>query len=268
MNLLWRLLVIPVAVLIAVFAVRAVVFQAPTDHPVHVLERWFEAHPDKLTDQAMREIGAAAAKGGVMPASASRAMAEVARQSPLSPIPFLVAGTTAQMDGNGQRAEALFVAARLRDPRAPAARYFLAERYFRTSRIAAGLVEMAALTALAEKASEPLAPALAAYARSPGAVPHLRRFFAGSPVARDRTLWALADNPANADLILALAPPLPARQSPPPDWPVRLVNSLIAADDYAGADRVWRRLNGTKHTVCCTIHNFAIGRRRRRSTGS
>ena len=247
MTILRPLIVIPVAMLIAIFAIRAVVFQAPTDHPVRSLQRLFAAHPDQLTDRAMREIGSAAAKGGVIPASARRAMVAVAIQKPLSPVPFLVAGTNAQIDGSGQRAEALFLAARLRDPRAPAARYFLADRYLRTNRIAAGLVEMAALTAIAEKASAPLAPALAAYARSPGAIPQLRQFFAGSPAVRDRTLTTLADNAANADIIMALAPPLPARQSPPPNWPERLVNSLIAAGDYASADRVWRQINGTKH---------------------
>ena len=241
------LLVLPIAVLLAVFATRAMVFQAPDDHVLRQLQPMFAGHPDALIDRAMGEIGAAAAKGGAMPESARRAMGDAARKDPMAPEPYLVDGTIAQMKGDGGRAEALFAAARLRDPRTPAARYFLADRYLRTNRIAAGLVEMAALTRISEKASQPLAPALAAYARTPGAIPQLRKFFAGAPLIRDSTLYILASDPANTNLILALAPPLPIHQTPPPDWQAALVRSLVAAGNTAAAEDIWRRINGIRN---------------------
>ena len=241
------LFVLPLAVVVAGFAIRAMAFQAPGDHPLHLLQPMFPGHPQALIDRAMSEIGAAAAKGGGMPSVARQAMMIVVRKDPLAPTPFLVDGTIAQIGGNDRRAEALFIAARLRDPRAPAARYFLADRYLRTNRIAAGLVEMAALARISEKASQPLAPALAAYARNPGAIPQLKQFFAGAHATRDTTLDILSADPANANLVLALAPPLPLRQVPPPNWQVTLVRALVAAGNYAAAEDIWRRINGITH---------------------
>lgn len=241
------LIVLPIAFLLAVFAIRAMVFQAPADHPLHALQPMFPGHPQLLIDRAMSEIGAAAANGAGMPAAARQTMMIAGRKAPLAPTPFLVDGTIAQISGNDRRAEALFIAARLRDPRAPAARYFLADRYLRTNRIAAGLVEMAALARISEKASQPLAPALAAYARSPGAIPQLKQFFASAHATRDMTLEILSADPANADLVLALAPPLPLRQTPPPAWQVVLVRALVTAGNYAAAENIWRRINGITH---------------------
>ena len=169
------LLILPLAAIIAVFARRAMAFQAPVDHPLHSLRPMFPGHPQALIDRAMGDIGAAAAKGAGMPSSATQQMMIAARKDPLAPTPFLIEGTIAQLAGHDRRAEALFLAARWRDPRAPAARYFLADRYLRTNRIAAGLVEMAALARISERASQPLAPALAAYARSPGASTRIAR---------------------------------------------------------------------------------------------
>lgn len=240
------LIVLPVALLLALVAVRATVFLSPADHSLRALQPLFPGHAEALVDRAMREIGTSAAKGGPMPVSAHQAMMSAARKAPLAPEPYLVEGTIAQIAGDGPRAERLFVAARMRDPRAPAARYFLADRYLRTNRIAAGLNEMAALARLSEKASEPLAPALAAYARTPGAVPQLRQFFRNAPTNRDVTLNILAQDPANAGLVLALAPPLPLRQSPPPNWTISLVSALVTAGNHAAAEDVWRRINGVR----------------------
>ena len=240
------LVVLPVAVVLALVAVRAIIFLSPPAHPLRALQSMFPGHADALVDGAMREIGASAAKGGTMPVSAHQAILRAARKAPLAPEPFLVEGTIAQIGGDGPRAETLFLAARMRDPRAPAARYFLADHYLRTNRIAAGLTETAALARLSEKASEPLAPALAAYARTPGAVPQLRQFFRDSPVNGGRTLNILAQDPANAELVLALASPLPLRQSPPPNWSTSLVNSLVTAGNHAAAEDVWRRINGIR----------------------
>lgn len=237
------LVVIPLAVLLAIGAVRAMTFVAPGDHPLRAFAGWFSGHPDALTDQAMAEIGTAAARGGTVPLSAKAAMAAVAGARPLAPDPFLVEGTIAEMGGDQRRAERLFLAARNRDPRSEAARYFLADRYLKSGRVFAGLVEMGALARLSEKASQPLAPALAAFARSPGAIAELRRYFEVSPKVRDTTLAVLAEDPRNAPLVLALAP-APRPGAPPADWQERLIRALVVAGDYDGAEAIWTRVAG------------------------
>lgn len=237
------LVVIIVALAVAVAAVRAMTFVAPADYPIRQLAPLFGGHPDALTERAMTEIGAAAAKGASVPPTAKQAIDSVARKAPLAPEPFLVAGTLAQIARDNARAERLFVAARARDPRSPAPHYFLADRYLRTNRILPGLVEMAALTRVAPEAADPLVPALAAYARTPGALSELRRFFRLAPDTRDRTLSLLAGDPKNAMLVLALAPPV-SRLGEPPEWQSRLVRSLVDAGDYAGAEKMWSRISG------------------------
>ena len=237
------LVVLPLAVLLAVGAIRAMTFVAPSSHPLRVLAPTFGSHPDALANRGMKEIGTAAARGGTVPPSARDALANVARKAPLAPDPFLVEGTIAEMDGDSSRAERLFLAARTRNPRSPGARYFLAERYLKTNRILLGLVETGALARLSEQASQPLIPALAAYARTPGAAAELRRFFITAPATRDRTLSLLAEDARNAPLILALAPES-LRGAPTADWHGRLIQSLITAGDYAGADALWSRVAG------------------------
>ena len=237
------LVVLPLAVLLVVGAIRAMTFVAPSSHPLRLLAPMFGSHPDALVNRAMGEIGTAAARGGTMPPSARFAIASVARKAPLAPDPFLVEGTIAEMAGDSSRAERLFLAARSRNPRSPGSRYFLADRYLKTNRILPGLVETGALARLSEQASQPLIPALAAYANTPGAIPELRRFFKLSPVTRDKTLALLALDANNAPLVVALAPE-PLTNAAKADWPGRMIRSLIAAGDYAGADAVWSRIAG------------------------
>ena len=237
------LVVLLLAGLLAVGAVRAMTFFAPSRHPLRALAPVFASHPDALTDRSMVEIGTSAARGGTVPPSSRRAIASVARKAPLVPDPFLVEGAIAEINGDPSRAERLFLAARYRDPRAQGARYFLADRYLRTNRILPGLVELAALARLSEKASQPLIPALAAYARTPGVITELRRFFEFDPALRDSTLALLADDSRNAPLILSLAPEA-LKGAAPADWHGRLIQSLINDGDYAGADVLWSRIAG------------------------
>lgn len=237
------LVVLPIAALLSLGAVRATTFAAPIDHPLRAIGPSFSGHPDAVTEQAMTQIGTAAAQGEGMPSSALDGLALVARKAPLAPDPFLVEGAVAQMAGDPARAESLFTAARRRDPRSEGARYFLAERYFQTGRILPGLVEMGALARLSVRASQPLVPALVAYARTPGAIDELRRFFVLAPKVREQTLSLLAGDARNAPLVLALMPEARsiAKDS---DWPRRLIQSMVAANDYAGAEAMWMRLSG------------------------
>ena len=237
------LVVLSIALLLGLGLVRAMTFVAPGTHPLRGLAAWFDSHPAAVADKAMTQIGTAAARGQSVPALARRAMIDLARLAPLSDDPFLVEGTIAQMAGNTKRSERLFVTARDRNPRSQGARYFLADLYLKTDRIFPGLVEMGVLARLSETASQSLAPALADYARSPGATDQLRRYFATSPAVRDSTLALLASDARNKSIVLALAP----RQrpgAPAAEWQGRLVQALIASGDYAGAEALWSRFAG------------------------
>lgn len=243
MRIARALVALSVAVLLGVGAVRAITFAAPLDHPLRALAPMFPGHPEAATERAMTRIGAAAARGQGMPAEALVAINKVARKAPLSSEPFLVRGTVAQIAGDRAKAELLFAAARKRDPRSQGARYFLAEHYFQTGRILPGLIEMGALARLSERASQPLVPALVAYARTPGAITQLRRYFALAPKVRDQSLSLLASDARNAPLVLALMPD-PKSLSKDSDWPRQLVQAMVAAGDYAGAEAMWTRLSG------------------------
>ena len=229
--------------LLAFGAVRAMTFVAPLRHPLHTLAPVFASHPDALAESAMVGIGASAARGGTVPPSSRQAIARVARKAPLVPDPFLVEGAIAEMTGNPLRAERLFLAARARNPRSQGARYFLADRYLKTNRILPGLLELGALARLSERASQPLIPALAAYAQTPGAIAELRHFFKFAPATRESVLALLAEDSRNAPLILSLAPD-PIKGAAPAEWHGRLIQSLIRSGDYAGADALWRRVAG------------------------
>lgn len=167
-------------------------------------------------------------------------MRRVAVKAPLSPDPFLIAGAIAETEGRDAAAERLLLAARDRDPRSRGTRFLLAERYLRTGRVADGLMEMQALVNLQARGIEAFRPALATYARTAGAVPELRAFFAQNPRAEAGILTLLATDAANADLVLALASGKPAQ----PDWRPTLVASLASAGQYARARALWAQFYG------------------------
>ena len=197
-----------------------------------------------MIDRTMAEIGALARQGGDPSRSILQQVEQIARAAPLAPEPYLVHGALAQAEGQPDRAERLFAEARLRDPRSEAARYFLADRYLRTGRDDQALAEVAAFSRLVPGASAQFAPALAGFARTPGAIPQLRTFFRSSPEFEPLVLGALAADPGNADLILALAGP--ADGSADPGWQARLVAGLVEQRQYARAYSVWRKVSGVR----------------------
>lgn len=201
------------------------------------------AHPAVLTDRALLAIATAAARGQQVPPSAREDVRRLAFRAPLSPDPFLIEGAIAAAAGKDEAVEPLLLAARDRDPRSRGTRFLLAERYLRSGRVAAGLVEMQSLVRLQSRGVELFGPSLAAYARTPGAVPELRAFFAKYPRAEAGVLAMLALDPANADLVLALASKL---RNPEPDWRGTLVGSLVAAGQYARAHAIWERVSGAR----------------------
>lgn len=236
--------VLVVAILFAFQVIRTATVAKPS-HRATIGARLWPSHPSLLIDQTMAEVGAQAARGRPLEASTLRRVDEIARKAPLDPAPFLIKGTLAQTRGQEQLAEHLFIAARSRDPRSAAARYFLAERYLRIGQVTLALAEIAALSRLLPDMQAQFAPALAAYARMPGAVAQLRRFFKTSPELEPAVLATLAGDDRNADLILALwGNRQPGSDAAPPEWQARLIDKQVAAGQFALAYSTWARLAG------------------------
>lgn len=196
-------------------------------------------HPRIMTDRALLAVAEAAKAGEGVSPSLRAEVRRLAVKAPLSSDPFLIEGAIAETEKRSADAEQLLVAARSRDPRSRAARYLLADRYLRTGRITEALVEMQALVSL-QGGGEVFAPAVAAYARTPGAAEELRAFFRRYPRVEAAVLTQLAFDAANADLVLSLA----RNPDPDPDWRRTLIATLIGAGDYRRAHAIWVRVGG------------------------
>ena len=241
-----RLLILSVLALVGALAaflvIRAAAVADRQSRPELAAALW-PAHPAVLTDRALLAIATAAARGQQVSSSTREDVRRLAVRAPLSPDPYLIEGAIAAAAGKDEAVEPLLLVARDRDPRSRGARFLLAERYLRSGRVAAGLVEMQSLVRLQSRGVELFGPALAAYARTPGAVPELRAFFAKYPNAEAGVLAMLALDPANADLVLALASDF---RNPEPDWRGTLVGSLVTAGQFARAHAIWERVSDVR----------------------
>jgi len=191
----------------------------------------------------MEDVGKAA---GANQTPGERTMADVHRlatERPLAWEPFLIQGAIALKSGDYARAEPLIRSARQRAPRSPAARFLLAESYLETDRPVEAMTEMAVLNRLVPAASAQLAPALAEYARSPGAIPRIRTILTSYPELETPLLAKLSWDPKNTDLILALATTSPTT-GPPPDWQRLLLTTLVNDGQYDRAYAIWRKFSG------------------------
>ncbi len=166
-----------------------------------------------------------------------QSMYDSSRKNPLAPEPFLVRGIQAQLSGNTGLARRAFTAAELRNPRSIQARYFLAEDDFRRGDVSNSLAEIVVLARLAPYGAGSLAPYLAAYALDRSTWPQLRRLFRSNPELATATLTALANNPAHADVVLALAEG-PRRNADSP-WVPTLLSRLVEAGEFEKAHAVW-----------------------------
>jgi hypothetical protein len=237
-------IVVAVAVLLALQVV-ATALVADRSTRLTIAARLWPSHPALMINRTMIEIGAHAARGESLPQETLRRVGEIARKEPLAPEPFLIAGALAQVEQEQERAERLFTAARIRDPRSAAARYFLADRYLRTGRVAPALAEIAVLSRLYPEARAQFGPALAAFAQMPGSVPQLRRFFRSSPELEPLALLHLSERTRNANLILALWTRRDGgADAAPPQWQARLVGKLVEEGQFAKAHEIWRTVTG------------------------
>ena len=223
------------AVAVALLAAAGVLRNAAVRSSPALAQRLWPGHPEPLTALAMARVGADARKGEPLGKEAEAELMAVARKSPLAAEPFLVEGAAAQVAGQADRAERLFLAARLRDPRSPATRYFLADQYLRTGRVDAGLAEMAGFARMVG-GPQAAGPALAAFARTTGAVAPLRKFFDKEPAFEPIVLQQLAADGAEPALILRLASRPDAR------WAEPLIARLVENERFAEARRVWNDL--------------------------
>ena len=231
------------AVAMSLVAIRTAAVQAfAEDRPALAAKAW-SSHPRVATQLALADIGEATARGRAPDAAVLRRMNSVLARDPLAAEPFLVAGTDALSEGRLQHADALLGEAARRNPRLPAARYLLADLYLRQGRTAEGLRQIAALIRRLPRAAGPLTPALAAFATQPGAADQVRAILQENPQLRGNVLAALAEEPANAALVLDLAGREP-RAGPVPDWQLRLLRSLIGASEYERAFRLWQGFSG------------------------
>ena len=190
----------------------------------------------------MEQIGRAAASRRSPDPAIIGSVIAAARWAPLAPQPFLVRGVGAQVAGDLDLAERAFREAEIRAPREPAPHYFLAQHYILTNRPELGLREIAVLANLVPQGIPSLAPFLADYAKTPGAVPHLKGLFRRQPAIGEAVLSTLASDAANADLVLALAEAQTGGAAPP--WTPRLLEALVAANEFGRAQRIWSAVTG------------------------
>lgn len=202
------------------------------------------SHPSVLTDEVLLAVATGAASGRPVSNTTRATLRQIAAKAPLSPDPFLIEGAIAETEGHSGKAERLWLEARLRDPRSRGARYLLAERFFRTGRVTDALVEMQALASLQPGGAQSLVPALAAHAKTPGALPQLKAFLRRYPRVEAAVLSALAADAENADLILGLA----TVSDPDPDWRRRLISTLVKSGEFARAHAIWARHSGGEVT--------------------
>jgi hypothetical protein len=222
------------AALLALQVIRTAAVADRESSPGPAIALW-PSHPRIMVDRTLLAIAQSAASGEAASPEIEAAVRRVAVKAPLSPDPFLIAGAVAETRGRGNAAERLLLAARDRDPRSRGTRFLLAERFIRTGRVAAGLMEMQALVNLQSRGLEAFRPALVDYARTPGAVPELRAFFAKNPDVEAATLTVLASDAANAELVLALATGAQSES----DWRPTLIASLASAGQYERARALW-----------------------------
>lgn len=236
-KLLLGAAVLGLAGLFAILSVRDWVSRAPRSHPVKSLATLWLGHPDVATEQLMLEAALAARANSSLGPRQLDQLKKVAATAPLRPHPFMLAGAVAQLSGDAERALRLYRAARMRDPRDPAARLLLADLQLRNGLVEDGLSNLVAIARLEQDKSGPVTPALAQYAKAPGAATEIRRLFAKNQALAEAVLYELASDPSNATLIRQLAPPSQSATVAP--WQQRLIESTLATGRVGEARRLW-----------------------------
>lgn len=228
-----------IAVALAALVVRVAIVEAYSDKAPAVAAAVWPGHPSITLESGLTRIGNDVREGRPVGRGLVESMIDTAVRAPLAPEPFLVRGVDATLRGQAGLAGRSFVAARDRDPRSVAARYFLADHFLRTGHARQGLNEISALTRLIPGSLSGIGPYLAAYARDPEAARAVRSMLRQNPELGPVVLNALAADARDASLAMSLWPGDGSDRLQP--WQNRLLNSLIAAGRYRDAKSAWMR---------------------------
>lgn len=229
------------ALLLGAVVVRSAFVDAyATRNPEKVAVVW-PSHPSVILASGLAEVGASAAAAQPVNPATVRRMLGASTKVPLAAEPFLVRGVQAQVAGDSSLAQRAFLAARQRDPRSVAARYFLADHHLKLGQTQQGLAEISALTRLVPSILGEIAPQLAAFARMPGGREQVGKLLRDQPQLEPWLLNELAGNPTDANLTLSLW----SGRSTDRDraWQKRLIDSLVSAGRVEQARAAWSRFN-------------------------
>ncbi|MEO7634712.1 MAG: hypothetical protein ABIS38_03565 [Sphingomicrobium sp.] len=232
-----RLVILLCAVLLGVQVVRSAAVAGLAEGAPQSAAKLWPGHPAVETQLGMVAIALATGKRLPIPDGVIADVTIAALKAPLAPEPYLVRGVQAQLDGQSALARAAFLAAERRDPRSLPAHYFLAEQDLRNGNVGHGLDEVAALATLAPGGVSQAAPFIATFARDRRNWPAVRALFRRNPQLATSALTAMASNAANADAVVSLSDP--AMRGAASLWLPPLLQSLIAAGDYAKARSIW-----------------------------
>lgn len=235
-----RIAAVGLAALVVVFyVIRVAVIEAFAARDPGKAAALWPSHPAVVLESGLAQVGERAAAGRpIDPGLVSRLIAASA-QAPLAIEPFLVRGVDAQVSGNAPLALQSFLAARQRNPRSVAPRYFLADYYSKAGSTALGLGEISTLSRLVPQSIPAVMPYLAAYARAPGAAPQIKGMLQAHPAMEPVLLNELAADAANASLILDIWSGRSGDDAR--SWQGRLLGQLVAANRYAEARLAWAR---------------------------
>lgn len=232
----------PAALLLAFLIVRvAFVETYSKSAPARAAAIWPD-HPEVVLESGLSQVGDTAAAGRPVDRALVDRLVSVSSRAPLAPEPFLVRGVDAQLAGDQSLALRSFLAARQRNPRAIAPRYFLADLYLKSGKSGPGLEEISALARLVPQSLPQVAPYLAAYAREPSAAPRVKAMLKTQPELERVLLNELAADAANAGLVFNLWSGRGGEEAKP--WQARLMTNLVEAGRFSEARTAWARFTG------------------------
>jgi hypothetical protein len=235
-------IVVPAAVLLAFMVVRVAAVEAfAGKDPGRAASIW-PGHPEVVLESGLARVGELAATGQPVDRGLVAGLVSASAKAPLAPEPFLVRGVEAQLAGDLPLALRAFLAARQRNPRAVAPRYFLADMYLNANRTGPGLSEISALARLVPRSLPQVAPYLAAYAKTPSAAPQVKALLSDHPQLELALLNELAGNPGNARLVTYLWSGRGGEEARP--WQGRLLKGMVEAHRFGEARTAWARFTG------------------------
>lgn len=201
----WQWTGLAVVILLGAQAARNAFVEAEGARRPALAAMLWPGHPAPAFNLALAGIGAAAAQGRAPSPELLALVEHGARSAPLAVEPLLVEAAARIAGGDTKVGERLLVAAIARQPRAPAARFLLADLFVRQNRIPEAMQQLTALDRRIGMVSVNFAPAVARYLREPGAVATMRPVLADNPRLRQAVMAQLAAEEGGEGLLLALA---------------------------------------------------------------